>query len=160
MIKKYLINFFVFIICFSIDLLVVHAQSVKEVLERTWYGGGRFSASILEGGYGYLQYKLYGVKVYDDNSFTGILEETFRLDSRDYRRTTNVKGNVYPSDNRIEFSDNGVRSSDYLPSNFSWCRNNFFLKIGRFNDRPDNIGMKGTNKCGESSIEAEFMDAP
>lgn len=155
---------FVFISCLPLIFcwsgFKLSAQSAKEVLERTWYGVGQFSANILEGGYGYTKYMLYSVKVNDDNSFTGILVETFELEGRKYQRTTDISGMAYPSENRVNFWDTNTRSKDYLPSPFTWGHNNFKLKLGRFNDRPNNLGMEGSNKSESNYIKVQFLDSP
>jgi hypothetical protein len=148
-----------FLILFGVIPVSFHAQNLRQVLERRWYGHGTTKTDIIEGGTLVTLYELYDVELNDDLTVKAKLKETFILEGKSYRRYSEMQGKILSEQNKLELRDVRVNSQDLLPYQFQWDNNSFSLMIGRDAQRESGFGMKGTGYSGSSYLdEVLFLD--
>lgn len=140
--------------------LQVRAQSLKEILERPWWGQGRFETEMVMHGRLIISYQLIDLSVDSDNVVRGKLSEKIILEETPYFKTTLITGKAAAENNFVEMLEFKVLSADTLPDPFEWPATALSLKAGYDPDRPSGFALKGQARWGTLKGEVEFRDYP
>lgn len=108
----------------------VFGQSLKTILEKSWYGGSVSRMEESANGYFGCAERLYDIS-YDEysNSFTGISYAYFKYEGVTYGCRANIKGEVKTSDNSVVLTTTSIIYKDNLPEGMQWTFPTIYLTI-------------------------------
>jgi hypothetical protein len=130
-------------------------QTIKDVMETTWYGASRARSEVTESGYFYCDQTLYNVAYYEsDNTFTATMKTVFNLDGVDYVSKWSVEGELDPADFSVVIRPDSEISSDDLPNGLFWIADNVYLQLYLDADHDGYYIMNGKSSGMDYSDES------
>lgn len=137
-----------------------HAQNIREILERPWWGQGSFETEMVMPGVLIVSFELKEVRIDSGNILTGKLIQKIVLEEETYHKTSFIHGLASPEHASAEIQEHRVLTASALPEPFEWPATTLSLKAGYDPDRPSGFALKGLARWGTLKGEVEFRDYP